>query len=148
MNPLLLPEYIMEKIKRWSERRSWFHGGSLWNIIIIIGLTIVLGILLSGAPYVVTYFEEVRRYDAGLLYGYNIFFMPSTAGERLSQTSYEMIYVIISYILLGTGFLILVRGSKTISQKNITILTGIILLVIALLLIQVLDHLKITTRLS
>lgn len=147
MNPLLLPEYLIERFKKWSEKAS-MHREELWSIIILASLITALGIFLSGAPYVVTYFEEVRRYDNGLLYGYGIFFLPKAAGEVLKQTSYEMIYVLISYLLLGTSVLILARGSKTVSQKNTLILTGVILLVISVLLLLGLDYLKINTRLS
>lgn len=147
MNPLLLPEYLMDKVKKWSEKVSP-HREELWSIIIFASLTVALGVFLSGAPYVVTYFEEVRRYDNGLLYGYGIFFLPKAVGEVLKQTSYEMIYVLISYLLLGTSVLILAKGSKSVSQKNTLILTGVILLAISVLLILGLDYLKINTRLS
>ena len=147
MNPLLLPEYLMEKVKKWSEKIT-LHREESWNIIILAGLTIALGVFLSGAPYVITYFEEVKRYDNSLLYGYGIFFLPKAAGEILNQTSYEMIYVLISYLLLGASILILAKGSKSVSQKNTLILTGVILLAISVLLILGLDYLKINTRLS
>ncbi|MEM3712528.1 MAG: hypothetical protein QXR97_03215 [Thermoproteota archaeon] len=147
MNPLLLPEYLMEKVRKWSEKLA-LRREELWNIAILAGLTIALGVFLSGAPYVMTYFEEVRRYDNGLLYGYGIFFLPRAAGETLVQTSYEMVYVFISYFLLGIGVFILAKGSKSISQKDILILTGVTLLTISLLLIVGLDYLKINTRLS
>ncbi|MCS7138926.1 MAG: hypothetical protein NZ873_02590 [Crenarchaeota archaeon] len=147
MNPLLLPEYLMEKLKKWIEKKA-LRKEDFWNIAAIAGLTIALGLFLSGAPYVITYFEEVKRYDTGLLYGYGIFFLPRAAGEILNQTSYEMIYVLISYLLSGVGVFVMVKGSKSISQKNTILLTGVILVAISLLLILGLDYLKMTTKLS
>jgi len=148
MNPLLLPEYLMEKIRKWSERATALREGELWNIVILAGLTVTIGIFLSGAPYVATYFEEVKRYDVNLLYGYGVFFLPRSAGDILSQTSYEMMYVLISYLLSGISVFILVKGSKSISQKDTLLLAGIFLLAISMLLILGLDYLKINTRLS
>lgn len=148
MNPLLLPEYLVEKIRRRSEGVRILRGGELWNIVTLAGLAIATSIFLSGAPYVSNYFGEVQRYDVNLLYGYGIFFVPRAVGDILIQTSYEMMYVLISYLLSAAGVFILVKGSKSISQKNMLILTGIFLLAISTLLILGLDYLKTNTRLS
>jgi len=148
MNPLLLPEYLMDKIRKLSGRVSVLREGELWNIIMLVGLTVTISIFLSGAPYIATYFEEVKRYDISLLYGYGVFFLPRSAGDTLTQTSYEMIYVLVSYLLAGIGIFILVRGSKSISHGNMLVLAGVFLIAISVLLILGLDYLKIYTRLS
>jgi len=148
MNPLLLPEYLMERFRKWSEKVRLLREEGLMNNITVIGLAIVLGIFLSGAPYVVTYFDYVRKYyDTPLLYGYGLFFLPRSAGDPLSQTTYEMIYVLISYTIASISIFILAKGSKSISRRNILTMTGIVLLVISLLLIVGLDYLKLYTNL-
>jgi hypothetical protein len=143
MNPLLLPEYLMDKIKKWSERASGLQGGQLLNTVIMIGLTITLGVFLSGAPYVSTYFEAVPSMIDLSSYGYGIFFyIPRVLGDPLSQTRLEMVYVLISYLFAGAGMILMIRASKSISQRNMAILAGIILIALSLLMIVVLDHLK------
>jgi hypothetical protein len=144
MNLLLLPEYLMDKIREWSERKGLLREGELWNIVTIAGISVALGVFLSGAPYVITYFGEVQRYDRLLSAG--VFFIPRA--DPLIQTSYEMMYVLISYIFSSIGVFILVKGSKSISYRNTLILTGIALLAISMLLILGLDYLKMNTSLS
>ncbi|MEM2940320.1 MAG: hypothetical protein QW304_02050 [Thermoproteota archaeon] len=145
MNPLLLPEYLMDKIKKWSEKTSGFYGGQLLNMAIVVGLTVALGVFLSGAPYVSTYFEAVPSMIDLSSYGYGIFFyLPRVLGDPLSQTRLEMVYVLISYLFAGAGMILMIRASRSVSQRSMTILAGSILIALSLLMIVVLDYLKTT----
>lgn len=149
MNPLLLPEYLLDKIKRWSERTSGLHGGQLLNTIIVMGLAVALGVFLSGVPYVSTYFEAVPSMIDLSSYGYGIYFFYPRAlpGGTLEQTRLETVYLLISYLFAGGGMVLLVKGSRSFSQRDMTVLAGIILIGTSLLMIAVLDYLK-TTALS
>jgi len=143
MNPLLLPEYLMEKIRRFSEKTVRVRKGELLNMLILMGLTVTIGVFLSGATYVVTYFQAVPWMIDLSSYGYGVYFyIPRALGDYLSQTSLEMIYVLISYLFAGVGVILLVRGSRSVSQKNTIIIFGIVLLTISLLMIVGLDYLK------
>jgi magnesium-transporting ATPase (P-type) len=143
MNPLLLPEYLMEKIRRLSEKTVRVRKGELLNMLILMGLTVTIGVFLSGATYVITYFQAVPWMIDLSSYGYGVYFyIPRALGDYLSQTSLEMIYVLISYLFAGMGVILLVRGSRSVSQKNTIIIFGIVLLTISLLMIVGLDYLK------
>ncbi|MGB9718334.1 MAG: hypothetical protein ACPL4E_07840 [Thermoproteota archaeon] len=143
MNPLLLPEYLMEKMRRLSEKAVRVRKGELLNMLILMGLTVIIGVLLSGATYVITYFQAVPWMIDLSSYGYGVYFyIPRALGDYLSQTSLEMIYVLISYLFAGMGLILLVRGSRSVSQKNTIIIFGIVLLTISLLMIVGLDYLK------
>ncbi len=143
MNPLLLPEYLMEKIRRLSEKTVRVRKGELLNMLILMGLTVTIGVFLSGATYVVTYFQAVPWMIDLSSYGYGVYFyIPRALGDYLSQTSLEMIYVLISYLFAGMGVILLVRGSRSVSQKNTIIIFGMVLLTISLLMIVGLDYLK------
>ncbi|MBO3841856.1 MAG: hypothetical protein FGF48_05505 [Candidatus Brockarchaeota archaeon] len=145
MNPLLLPEYLMEKIRRWSEKAGVIRRGEFVNMLILIGLTIAIGAFLSGATYVITYFQAVPWMIDLSSYGYGVYFyIPRALGDYLSQTGLEMIYILISYLFAGMGTILLVRGSRSVSQKNTIIIFGLILLAISLLMIVGLDYLKST----
>lgn len=145
MNPLLLPEYLMDKMKKWSERISGLHGGELLTTVIVVGLAVALGVFLSGAPYVSTYFEAVPSMIDLSAYGYGIYFyIPRALGDPLSQTRLEMVYILISYLFAGAGIFLLARGSRSVSQRNMLVLAGIILIGVSMLMIAVLDHLKMT----
>lgn len=145
MNPLLLPEYLMEKIKKWSEKAGGVRRGEFVNMLILIGLTVAIGVFLSGVTYVITYFRAVPWMIDLSSYGYGVYFyIPRALGDYLSQTGLEMIYVLISYFFAGMGTILLVRGSRSVSQKNTIIIFGIILLTISLLMIVGLDYLKST----
>ncbi len=143
MNPLLLPEYLMERIRKWSEKTAGIRRGDLLNTIILLGLTVTTGAFLSGVPYVITYFKAVPWMIDLTSYGYGVYFyMPRALGDPLSQTGLEMVYMLISYLFAGMGMILLIRGSRTISQRNITMIAGTLLLAIALLMIVGLDYLK------
>lgn len=143
MNPLLLPEYLMEKIGRLSEKAVRVRKGELLNMLILIGITVTIGVFLSGATYVITYFQAVPWMIDLSSYGYGVYFyIPRALGDYLSQTSLEMIYVLISYLFAGMGVILLVRGSRSVSQKNTIIIFGIVLLTVSLLMMVGLDYLK------
>ncbi|MGQ9596826.1 MAG: hypothetical protein ACUVQY_05180 [Thermoproteota archaeon] len=147
MNPLLLPEYLMEKFKKWSERISETRGGQPLSDITIMGLLIALGIFLSGALYVGTYFEAVPPMINLSPYGYGVYFFYPRAlpGGILEQTRLETVYVLLSYLFSGMGTFLLIKGSKAISKRNTTMLFGIILIGISILMIMGLDYLKINS---
>ncbi|NHV99326.1 MAG: hypothetical protein HA496_06690 [Thaumarchaeota archaeon] len=143
MNPLLLPEYLMDKIKKWSEKTSGIRRGEIVNMLILTGLTIAMGVFLSGATYVITYFQATPWMIDLSSYGYGVYFyIPRALGDYLSQTILEMVYVFISYLFAGMGVILLVRGSRSVSQKKMFIMFGITLLTISLLMIMGLDYLK------
>lgn len=134
----------MDKIKKWSERTSGLHGGQLLNTIIVIGLAVTLGVFLSGAPYVSTYFEAVPSMIDLTPYGsqYGVYFYMPNALDQLSQTKLEMVYVLIAYLFAGAGMILLARGSRSISQRNMIMLSGTILIALSLLMIVVLNYLR------
>lgn len=135
----------MDKIRKWSERAGGLHGSRIFDIVIGMGLAVTLGAFLSGAPYVGTYFEAVPWMIDLSVYNPNLgiyFYMPRGLGDYLSQTKLEMIYVLLSYLFAGAGVVLLLRGSRMVSQKNVTTLSGIILIVISLLMIITLDYYK------
>lgn len=135
----------MEKIRKWSEKAGVIRRGEFVNMPILIGLTIAIGAFLSGATYVITYFQTVPWMIDLSFYGYGVYFyIPRTLGDYLSQTGLEMIYILISYLFAGMGTILLARGSRSVSQKNTIIIFGLILLTISLLMIVGLDYLKST----
>lgn len=143
MNPLLLPEYLMEKIKEWSKKVAGVRKGELVDISILLGLTVTIGAFLSGVAYVITYFKAVPWMIDLTPYGYGVYFyIPRVLGDPLSQTGLEMIYVLISYIFGGIGVILMAKGSKSVFQKNTVKILGMILLTISLLMIVGLDYLK------
>jgi hypothetical protein len=143
MNPLLLPEYLMEKIRRWSEKAGGVRREEMLSMIILVGLTITIGVFLSGATYVITYFKAVPWMIDLTSYGYGVYFyIPRALGDYLSQTSLEMIYILISYLFAGIGVTLLIRGSRSVSQRNTVVIFGIIFLTISLVMIVGLDYLK------
>jgi len=143
MNPLLLPEYLMEKIRRLGEKAGGVRREELLNMVIPVGLTIIIGVFLSGATYVITYFKAVPWMIDLTSYGYGVYFyIPRALGDPLSQTSLEMIYILISYLFAGIGLILLIRGSRSVSQRSTIVMLGITFLTISLVMIVGLDYLK------
>ncbi|MGQ9478500.1 MAG: hypothetical protein ACUVQ0_00545 [Thermoproteota archaeon] len=143
MNPLLLPEYLVERFRKLGEKIGATYERIMLDIIMAIGLLIFIVSLLSGALYVSTYLESVPWLIDLTRYGYGIyFFMPRAIGDPLSQTAMETIYISMAYFFGGLGAFVLWKGSKTILQRNTVIIFGISLVAISMLMLLVLDYLK------
>lgn len=133
----------MEKIRRLGEKAGGVRREELLNMVIPVGLTIIIGVFLSGATYVITYFKAVPWMIDLTSYGYGVYFyIPRALGDPLSQTSLEMIYILISYLFAGIGLLLLIRGSRSVSQRSMIVMLGITFLTISLVMIVGLDYLK------
>jgi len=133
----------MEKIRRLGEKAGGVRREELLNMVIPVGLTIIIGVFLSGAIYVITYFKAVPWMIDLTSYGYGVYFyIPRALGDPLSQTSLEMIYILISYLFAGIGLLLLIRGSRSVSQRSMIVMLGITFLTISLVMIVGLDYLK------